>query len=49
MKRHIYFLTILIIICFGVLIGCTTEQDEPTIQYITLPDLTGMSKFCIFF
>ena len=44
MKRHIYFLTTLIIICFGFLIGCTSNQEEPAVQYITLPDLTGMSK-----
>lgn len=43
-KRQIYFIITLIFICFGLLIGCTQDNKEPKEIYITLPDLTGMSK-----
>lgn len=43
-KRHIYFLITLFVICFSVFVGCTNNEEEPQEIYLTLPDLTGMSK-----
>ena len=34
----------LLIICISLFVGCTNVEEEKQDIYITLPDLTGMSK-----